>query len=205
MVYALPFGCTRRKWLLLGISCAVVGVLGAWQISLSAETIKEQGFSPKIEKIDLQPIRGDFKPLRLRRSGFEYKCSECHRQFFSTEFHKRLVAEHTNIVLNHGRNDFCLNCHHQTNRDAYVSYNGSEIPSDQPAELCAKCHGLIYRDWKTGAHGKLTGSWNNGKESPSRLLCIQCHDPHAPKFPALKPMPGPASGHPQIGKGETHG
>lgn len=59
---------------------------------------------------------------------------------------------------------------------------------DLAFEYCGQCHGTMYRDWKTGIHGKRTGSWNGEKEY---RLCIYCHNPHNPKFPQLKPMPPP--------------
>lgn len=146
----------------------------------------------RVVKVDFSPIRGEVKPLRLRRTGFTYRCNECHQAFLSPRDRAERVAEHTDIQLEHGRNDYCLNCHHRDNREAYVDHNGAEIPSDQPARLCAKCHGIIYRDWLAGAHGKWIGGWGQASE-PQQLFCIQCHDPHAPKFPEIEPMPGPNS------------
>jgi hypothetical protein len=54
--------------------------------------------------------------------------------------------------------------------------------------LCGQCHGPKLRDWKLGIHGKRTGSWSGKKHY---LLCVHCHDSHAPKFKPLKPMPPP--------------
>lgn len=180
------------QWWITVFSVIVIAFgFGTW--GLSESQINQS--SDKITTgpdIDFQPVRGDFKPLRLRRDGFVYKCSECHRTFKSPLERRVLVAEHTGLKLDHGQNDYCLNCHHKTNRDAYAAHDGSEIPSDRPAKLCGKCHGLVYRDWLEGAHGRLHGFWDRNRGMQSRLLCIQCHDPHAPKFPKLSPMPGPA-------------
>jgi hypothetical protein len=142
-------------------------------------------------KVDYAPIRGAFRPLRLRRSGFTYKCSECHQTFKTARRYDRRLEEHADMTFEHGRNDYCLNCHHKTNRDVYVAHDGSEIPSDQPAELCRKCHGLVHRDWARGAHGRREGYWDRERGERMQLLCIQCHDPHAPRFPSLPLMPGP--------------
>ncbi len=60
--------------------------------------------------------------------------------------------------------------------------------NDLAFDYCGQCHGTIYRDWKTGIHGKMTGGWNTEKEY---RLCTYCHNPHNPKFPQLKPMPPP--------------
>lgn len=171
---------------------ALVVCIGA--VAIASTLANRHESNAAIPKVDFSPIRGDFTPLRFHTITFEFKCNECHALFQNGPGRRTLMAQHTNIKLNHGANDYCLNCHHPTNRNAYVDHDGSEIPSDQPARLCAKCHGPIYNDWLVGAHGKIRGAWNPQDENADRLLCIQCHDPHSPKFPALKPMPGPAAG-----------
>ena len=37
-------------------------------------------------------------------------------------------------------------------------------------------------------HGKRIGMWNGKK---TYFLCVNCHNPHAPRFKALKPEPPP--------------
>jgi hypothetical protein len=196
--------------------CVGFIVAGAWTATVSkgersaasinkapAEETRTES-SPVSISSGFGPIRGELRPLRLRRSGFEYRCSECHQTFQRSERHESLIAEHQDIVLNHGRNDYCLNCHHTTNRDAYVTHDGGEISSDSPAELCAKCHGPHYRDWENGAHGRREGFWDESLGEQKRVLCIQCHDPHSPRFPSLRPMPGPRVGGQEKEEGE-HG
>lgn len=156
----------------------------------------------RIYEPDLQPVRGLVRPLLLRRGDFTYRCSECHRSFQSAPGRKVLVAEHMGVKLDHGNNDYCLNCHHFTNREAYAAQDGSEISSDQSERLCAKCHGLIHRDWKAGIHGRRSGFWNPAMGTRDQLACIQCHDPHAPKFKQLSPMPGPQTVHRHEKEGE---
>lgn len=172
-------------------------VLSVLTIGLTAAVLHAREKSSKfaIVTVDLSPVRGEVKPLRLRRTGFTYKCSECHKSFETVRRSERLVAEHTDLELDHGSNDYCLNCHHPTNRNVYVDHDGSEIPADEPARLCGKCHGPVYRDWRNGVHGRRTGFWNLTMGSSKRLLCIQCHDPHKPKFGSLAPLPGPRVGH----------
>ena len=69
--------------------------------------------------------------------------------------------------------------------------DGSQIPGDRPAELCAQCHTTVYSDWLAGVHGRRHGSWDPARGERLQLLCVQCHDPHSPKFPKLAAMPGP--------------
>ncbi len=154
--------------------------------------------------VDYTPVQGYLRQLKLRRGTlFDYSCNECHRIFGTVGVNKLRVAEHVDLKLNHGSNDNCLNCHHKTNRNAYVTSDGKEIHSDQPEVLCAKCHGIVYGDWKVGAHGRTSGSWNRRDDGWRSLVCTECHNPHDPKFPRLVPMSGPAVPGRAIEK-ETH-
>jgi hypothetical protein len=129
--------------------------------------------------------------LALQRLGWKYDCMECHRMLKARWHHDRPLVEHRDLVLEHGANRFCLNCHHATNRNAFVDYDGSEIAEQDVVLLCGKCHGPIYRDWKRGIHGRQNGSWRVPAADRDRLRCIQCHDPHRPAFRALRPEVGP--------------
>ncbi|MBX7255623.1 MAG: hypothetical protein K1Y02_04600 [Candidatus Hydrogenedentes bacterium] len=151
-------------------------------------------FERKVEGnlFDTTPVRGELRPLRHRRSGFEYRCSECHTSIQSPRHQNEFLGEHRNIVLDHGANLYCVNCHHPVNRNAYVDHDGSEISSTTPALLCRKCHGPTYREWELGIHGRQNGYWDKEKGERTKLLCIQCHDPHSPRFKAMKPEPAPA-------------
>ncbi|NOG84265.1 MAG: hypothetical protein EX341_16635 [Candidatus Scalindua sp. SCAELEC01] len=143
--------------------------------------------------VDYTPVQGYLRQLKLRREGlFEYSCDECHRVFRTVRSKRSRVAEHVDLKLNHGSNDNCLNCHHTINRNVYVTNDGKEIPADKPEELCAKCHGVVYGDWKVGAHGRTSGPWNRTETGWHSLVCTECHNPHDPKFPQIVPMPGPA-------------
>lgn len=133
-----------------------------------------------------------FKP-QIALAGFSYQCSDCHRLFKSPAETTRSLTQHRDIVLEHGINTRCFNCHHLTNRDAFVDDWGREIPYDQPQLLCAKCHGPVYRDWLHGSHGRTNGHWDQAQGPQQRVRCIQCHDPHNPPFPPLAPAPGPST------------
>jgi hypothetical protein len=129
--------------------------------------------------------------LELSRMGWRYNCMECHRHLKPRWHHDRPLVEHRDLVLDHGGNRFCLNCHHPDNRNSFVDYDGSEIPQEDVTLLCAKCHGPIYRDWARGIHGRRNGHWLQSVGTHEPLRCIQCHDPHAPAFPPLRPMAAP--------------
>lgn len=138
--------------------------------------------------LDKTPPRAT-KGLDLVKAGWAYNCMECHKLFPARWHYDGLpFNEHKDIRLDHGNNRFCLNCHHPTNRNAFVDYDGAEIPQAEVVQLCAKCHGTIYRDWEMGAHGRQNGFWNTSLGSKTRLKCIQCHDPHSPDFKSMKPL-----------------
>jgi len=159
--------------------------------TLPSQVIDGRRVDPALDRhLDKTPPR---KPtgLRLRRVEWTYDCMECHRLLKPRWHHQPLQGEHRDLELRHGANRFCLNCHHPTNRNVFVDYDGSEIPPSDVVRLCAKCHGPTYRDWKVGVHGRRNGYWNTAMGPQTRLSCIECHDPHAPRFQSIPPMPGP--------------
>ncbi len=94
-------------------------------------------------------------------------------------------------MLDHGLNDRCLNCHDHENRDRLRLHGTKTIGFDDVQELCAKCHGPTFRDWELGIHGRTNGYWDEASGEARKLLCTECHDPHAPAFPDIAPLPGP--------------
>jgi hypothetical protein len=138
-------------------------------------------------RLDNAPPR-ETTGLELIRNGWIYNCMECHTLLRAQWRYDRPLNEHQGIHLEHGNNRFCLNCHHPTNRNAFVDYDGTEFAQDDIVQLCAKCHGTTFRDWQAGVHGRQNGYWNVQAGAKTRLRCIQCHDPHRPKFPDMKPL-----------------
>jgi len=142
---------------------------------------------PADTHLDKAPPRAT-KGLDLVKLGWTYNCMECHKLFPAKWHYDRPMNEHKDITLDHGNNRFCLNCHHPTNRNAFVDYDGSQIAQADVVLLCAKCHGPTYRDWKAGVHGRQNGFWNTDLGDKTKLRCIQCHDPHSPKFKSMQPL-----------------
>lgn len=126
--------------------------------------------------------------LDLIRNGWTYNCMECHTLITARWRYDRPVNEHQDVKFEHGNNRFCLNCHHATNRNAFVDYDGAEISQRESVQLCAKCHGTTHRDWQAGVHGRQNGYWKADAGPKTKLSCIQCHDPHRPKFQDMKPL-----------------
>lgn len=140
---------------------------------------------------DPTPVRQPKLVPQYVVAGFTYNCSDCHDVLPSPRETDRVLTQHTEIELKHGINTRCFNCHHRTNRDAFVDDLGQGISWDQPQLLCAKCHGPVYRDWQHGSHGRTNGYWDPAQGPQSRRKCIECHDPHQPPFPPMRPAPGP--------------
>ena len=140
--------------------------------------------------LDTTPPRKT-KGLDLTKMGWTYDCMECHKLLEPRWHYDRPLTEHADITLQHGNNRFCLNCHHPTNRNAFVDYDGSEIAEKDVVLLCAKCHGPTHQDWLAGAHGRRNGHWNTRLGGQTRLRCIQCHDPHDPRQKQIEPLTAP--------------
>lgn len=119
-----------------------------------------------------------------------FPCTQCHdgKTVKLNTTRRKLVDMHDDIVLNHGPNRWCLDCHSAEHRDQLHLVDGELIDFSKSYLLCGQCHGDKLRDWKVGVHGKRTGYWNGKKEY---LLCVHCHNPHSPHFKALKPLPPP--------------
>ena len=118
-----------------------------------------------------------------------FPCSDCHADMTPNPKRRELVEMHDDIVLEHAEGQrWCLDCHNLDDRDKLRLVSGELIPFTESYRLCGQCHGDKYRDWKVGIHGKRTGYWNGEKQY---LLCANCHNPHSPRFKALKPLPPP--------------
>jgi len=119
-----------------------------------------------------------------------FPCTRCHDKpddFNPTP--RNLTLDHLGIKLVHGpREQWCYGCHNPTDRDTLRLAGGRTVSFTKSYELCGQCHGPKLRDWRLGIHGRRTGCWNGKHEY---LLCVHCHDPHAPEFPAVAPMPRP--------------
>ncbi|GMR07923.1 MAG: hypothetical protein BMS9Abin26_0928 [Gammaproteobacteria bacterium] len=125
---------------------------------------------PRSEKMTLLPICG----------------TACHNGTYPPppkDKKPRKLTMHTDIVpdsldLQHGRGAiWCLDCHNADKRNKFIDNFGGEIDFNQPQQLCGKCHGPVYRDWREGIHGKRIGEWaSTGKKR--WFTCTECHNPH---------------------------
>lgn len=119
-----------------------------------------------------------------------FPCSDCHN-YMETNPQRRVLEMHEDIVksFHHdSENRWCLDCHDISTRDSLRLASGKLLNFAESYNLCGQCHGDKLRDWKAGIHGKRIGEWNGRKQY---FLCVHCHDPHAPRFKKIKPLPPP--------------
>ena len=119
-----------------------------------------------------------------------FPCSDCHDPELPVRTKRRtLRTAHQEIALHHDEeNRWCLDCHAAEDRDQLHLASGELVPFERSYRLCGQCHGDKLRDWRAGVHGRRTGSWDGEKRY---LLCVHCHDAHAPAFAPLVPEPVP--------------
>ncbi|MFT7170196.1 MAG: hypothetical protein ACI80K_003343 [Paracoccaceae bacterium] len=144
------------------------------------------------EQISTSPIRESITdPPTVRIGGVDQKCSDCHALFASLDVTPSHIRQHTDLVMNHGMNGRCFNCHFKDDRNLLALNDGSTVGFADSTDLCARCHGTVFRDWELGMHGKTMGSWDASSGKQWRYRCVDCHNPHSPRFPKIEALPGP--------------
>jgi hypothetical protein len=117
-----------------------------------------------------------------------FPCSDCHDESMKTNRERRaLEDDHEELEVVHG-DLWCLQCHAPDDRDALQLSDGTRIAFEDSWKLCTQCHGKKLAEWKAGIHGKRTGHWWGPKEYRT---CIECHEPHAPAWKPIEPLPPP--------------
>lgn len=129
-------------------------------------------------------------PPKAMINGFERTCMDCH-VIIDAKPHSTDLHQHANIKLQHGLNTRCVNCHDAKDRNKLATLDNKTFDYAQASQLCAQCHGPVYRQWERGIHGKTLGYWDTKLGKAEKLTCTQCHNPHHPRFDPIKPLPGP--------------
>ncbi|NNK96585.1 MAG: hypothetical protein HKP41_19735 [Desulfobacterales bacterium] len=181
---------TRLGLLLLTLVLISLAVFFLFQ-TLSSSTITSSQGQLNPEWYTLTTARGN----ELDNKSIVGNCHLCHAYWVpipTSEQTRNPRFAHANIQLKHGTNDRCYNCHQISDRNQYVANDGSSIMVQIPEKLCERCHGLIYKDWLAGTHGKWTGKWQPETPRERRTYtCTQCHDPHNPAFKYMTIAPPP--------------
>jgi formate-dependent nitrite reductase cytochrome c552 subunit len=174
-------------------------------VAYGPEDFPEIDFEMKLQPHVQEAVAGDevgvfTVPPPPFSEDYIFPCTECHADLEVNTERRELVDMHDDIVLDHGPAErWCLDCHNANDRDHLRLVNGTLVGFEESYKLCGQCHGTIFRDWREGIHGRRRGYWDGAKEY---LLCAHCHNPHAPKFQAMKPMPPPVR--PQFLRGPAH-
>jgi hypothetical protein len=129
---------------------------------------------------------------RVDRHGqpIEVSCSTCHSSREpdpSQRVSGHLQAFHKGLVIQHGTLS-CLSCHGGDDYDALRLADGTAVPFPEVMTLCGQCHGPQKRDYDHGSHGGMQGYWDLSKGGRTRNVCTDCHDPHAPAYPQVRPV-----------------
>ncbi len=101
-----------------------------------------------------------------------------------TGFHKGLTFRHGELS--------CASCHAPAAPAERLRLADSrEIPVADALSLCSQCHGTQRRDYDHGAHGGMRGYWDLTRGPRERNSCVDCHDPHAPRYVGGLPVHSP--------------
>lgn len=168
-------------WIVLGI--AVVLVLALFSVRTKHNPESSRDYPSRTLPAVMDP-----PTLKLSEGSDEFfPCSDCHDGSLTNFTQRELVEEHDTLSLQHG-NQWCLHCHDSVDRDRLHLADGSKIEFEESWKLCTQCHPTKLPDWQAGGHGKQTGNWHGAKE---RWTCVLCHNPHAPTFQQIEPLPAP--------------
>lgn len=137
----------------------------------------------------LTSIATDLRDPQGRRVRID--CMTCHSQ---REEHdvpptpEELGEIHGDMVYVHGAIP-CLSCHDAERADRLHLADGTLLELGDVQRLCGQCHGVQVRDWDAGSHGGMRGYWDRRRGPRERNHCVDCHDPHQPRFPIFQPRP----------------
>jgi hypothetical protein len=156
----------------------------AWQRDEDAGT----AFPVLVRRPVRPPVIELRQPDPLGRTG-TVACSTCH-SVREPNLANRIPADldqfHQSMQFAHG-DLACYACHNPADADTLHLADGSVIEYPDLMTLCAQCHGSQTRDYQHGAHGGMNGYWDLSRGPRNRNHCIDCHDPHVPRFPSMTP------------------
>lgn len=114
-------------------------------------------------------------------------CSTCH-SVREPDLNNRLPDQldefHQGMQLDHGQLA-CYACHNPQDANTLRLADGTSVDFPQVMVLCSQCHGPQATAYAHGAHGGMNGYWDLSRGPQQRNNCIDCHDPHAPRFPKM--------------------
>ncbi len=129
----------------------------------------------------------DGKPQRIR-------CSTCHKLLPEARADGEASPPkkfHLGVKLAHGKDHNCRTCHAPPDFESFRLSGGKTLPYPRLMELCGQCHSGQLADFRKGIHGGMAGHWDLNRGPRDRNHCVDCHDPHRPAIPRVRPAPRP--------------
>ncbi len=113
------------------------------------------------------------------------------------EFHVGMTFSHGGLT--------CASCHRGGQPPMLGLADGRSVPTSEAMQLCAQCHGPQYRGYQRSAHGGGRGHWDLSRGPREKNHCVDCHDPHVPKFQPSTPVLPPGDRGVTQRRGSSHG
>lgn len=117
-------------------------------------------------------------------------CASCHSLRDAAPIPTSMAALdefHQGIQYAHGELP-CASCHLAGPTPALHRADGTRVDLRDAIVLCRQCHGPQATDYDHGAHGGMNGHWDRSVGGQTRNHCVDCHDPHAPRFQPSWPV-----------------
>jgi len=132
----------------------------------------------------------DFEVVSRKKKLRLYPCTLCHRFLPTKSTPRKLVTAlpHPNSIQHGKGRMWCLDCHHEGDKNLLRTIQGEKIDFDQEHLLCGQCHHNRHKDWYFGAHGKRLDNWRGKRKI---VLCTHCHNPHNVVLRSRKPQEKP--------------
>jgi hypothetical protein len=176
-----PGSYLATTWTLLGAAFLLVLILVSVRCPLGPSVSRD--YPSRTLPPDVEPVLLASAPP----DEFLFPCSDCHEGEPTDPTRRILEEDHEIPDLAHG-DLWCLHCHDTDQRDDLRLSDGTLIEFGNSWRQCGQCHGHRLEEWQEGIHGKRTGHWWGETEYQP---CVACHDPHAPRFERIVPMPPP--------------
>lgn len=187
------------------LCAAIVGVGAAMRTGVSSET--NAGDHPVNHQDVTRPPAIPLRrfPVEIRKpsgpprvvtplknahgSAVTVTCSTCHNTRQPNDQNRTvndLDEFHGGMVFSHGTVS-CLSCHNPSDYDSLKLADGRRVEFTDVMTLCGQCHGPQLKDYEHGAHGGMNGYWDLTRGPQVKNNCVDCHSPHSPQFPKMRP------------------
>jgi hypothetical protein len=120
-------------------------------------------------------------------------CLTCHSFVEPSDenrFASHIEGFHRGVRIVHGGQS-CRTCHQVPGFQGYNLADGQPVAYSEVMRLCGQCHARRLLEYERGAHGGMVGFWDEERGPRDRNHCLDCHNAHAPRVPAMQPAPRP--------------